>query len=161
MPDITIQGKTIAFPNSGTSPNWAEAVIEFAQATESALASVVGTYDVALQTFDFDSSNPGSDVDIPNLNFPVTQVRAATIEYAIDRTTSLTEVTEKGTLEIVYNSTNSSSNKWEVVRGFVADSSVSFTVTDVGQVQISTTALSGTSHTGRITYEAKALPQSS
>lgn len=160
MPDIVIQGKQIEFPDSGNEPNWAPAVIEFAQAVESALAGAVGDFDVTPQTFDFDSENPGSLIDIPNLSFPTDQVRSAIITYAVHRTTDSTEVTEGGQLLIVYNASNSASNKWEPQREFTGDASITFTVTDVGQVQLNTIALAGTSHTGRISYSAKALKQS-
>jgi len=160
MVAITIQGQSISFPNSGGSPNWAPAVIEFAQAVELALSGLAGDFDVAPQTFDFDSSNPGSNLNIPNLSFPTSDVRGATIDYAIHRETSTVELAEKGKLEIVYNASNTG-DKWEVVREFVGDADVTFDVTDTGQVQLSTTTIAGINHAGRITYSAKALKQTS
>lgn len=160
MPTITIQGIPIEFPNSGTSPNWAPAVIEFAEAVEAALSSVVGAFDISTQTFDFDASNPGSNLNIPNLSFPTDEVRSATINYAVHRLTDTVEVTEAGQITVVFNNSNAVSSKWEITQEFAADASVSFAITDVGQLQLTTTAITGLNHTGRITYNAKALPQS-
>ena len=36
---------------------------------------------------------------------------------------------------------------------------IEFNVTDNGQIQFTTTALSGASHAGRLTFEARALEQ--
>jgi hypothetical protein len=42
----------------------------------------------------------------------------------------------------------------------VGDGYITFTVTDTGQVEFSTTAISGTGHTGTLTFVAQAILQS-
>lgn len=80
---ITIQGTVIEFPSSGQSPNWAPAVIEFAQAVEQALSGVAGDYDVSPQAIDI--TNGASSTPITALSFPTSVVRSVIIRYSIYR----------------------------------------------------------------------------
>jgi hypothetical protein len=147
--EITIQNKVIEFPESGASPNWAPAVVAFAQAVEAALASVVGSFDVAPQTQNIDASNPGTDVDITSLNFPPATVRSASVFYAVSRETDSASAVEGGTFTIVYNADNPVTEKWELAQ-YKA-------ITDTGQIRYSTTALAGSNHVGDIAFRAVAV----
>lgn len=160
MPDIIIAGTIISFPNSAAAPNWAPAVIQFAETVADALSSVVGSFDVVPQRFIIDNAPNGSDTAITNLSFSTTAVRGAFITYAVYRNTSLETVSETGNLLIVYNPTNGIGEKWELTRDYVGDSDVTFDIDDTGQVNINLTALSGTAHNGFISYAAKALQNS-
>lgn len=161
MPQILISGEIINFPNSGASPNWAPAVIQFAQAVESALESVVGPFDITPQVYVM-SSNVNTDVNVPNLAFPVSNVRGAFIRYSVYRQTDNplpadTTLSESGTITTTYNPNGTTNNKWAITREYVGDAQITFTITDTGQVTFSTTSLAGTNHVGRITYAAQAL----
>jgi hypothetical protein len=79
---ITIQGTVIDFPSSGQSPNWAPAIIEFAQAVEQALSGVVGPYDVSPQVIDIQNGIPGN---ILALSFASSVVRSVQIMYSVYR----------------------------------------------------------------------------
>lgn len=154
--DITIQGQVISFPSSGQSPNWAPAVISFAQAVEAALASVVGTFDVPPQVYSM-VANSNTDIDLPNLAFSVADVRGAFIRYTIFRTTETNTSYESGNLVLIYNPSGSVNNKWEASRDYVGNGSVTFSITDAGQVRFSSTSILGANHSGKITYVAQAL----
>ena len=67
------------------------------------------------------------------------------------------EVTEAGTLEISFNDSRPSGEKWEIVRTGQSDALITFTITDLGQIQFSTTPLTGISHTGIISFRALAI----
>lgn len=153
---ITISGTTIQFPGSGQDPNWASAVVQFAQLVADALSIVVGPFDVFPQIFTL-VSNVNTNVNITNLSFPTSNVRAAFIKYTAYRNTNSTTVTEAGNIIIVYNPSNSVGSKWSLNQVFTGDASITFNVTDTGQVQFSTTSIAGTSHVGSITYSATAL----
>ncbi len=158
MPTITIQGTVIDFPDSGTSPNWAPAVIQFAQSVELALSSVVGSFDIPPQTQSIDSSNPASNVDITALTFPVSDVRGAFIRYDVIRETSSTTGVETGLIILSYNPDGAVSSKWEITREYAGSGAdITFSVTDAGQVQYTTETLPGTGHTGTISFVAQAL----
>lgn len=156
---ITIQGTPIEFPSSAASPNWAPGIIEFAQAVETTLSGVVGQFDVAPQVYTGDASNPGTNVDLPNLTFANSSVRSATIQYSVYRTTTTEDRAEAGTLQAVYNPNNGVGLKWEMTRDYVGDGAITFNITDTGQVQFTTSTLGGTTHFMRISYSAKALEQ--
>lgn len=157
MPTIVISGQIIEFPDSAQSPNWAPPVIEFAQAVEGVLEAVAGPFDVPPNTLVIDSYNPGTNIDLPALVFPATDVRSAFIRYAVFRTTSSTTVYETGNIIVVYNPAGSIGQKWEISRDAVGDGQITFNITDTGQVQFTTATLGGINHTGLITYTAQAL----
>lgn len=160
IPTIEIGTTVIQFPDSGNSPNWAQPIIDFATAVQNTLSGLAGPADVFPQIFVIDNFNPGTAVNIPNLTFSTTIVRAAFIRYTVYRNTAAPlTVTESGILNIVYNPTNPTGNLWEYDQSKVGNAQVSFTITDTGQVQLNTTALSGLSHNGKITYAAQALLQ--
>jgi len=154
---ITIQGTVISFPTSGESPNWSQPIVDFATAVEGALNSIVGPADVPPQVFIIDSYNPGTNINIPGLTFSTTVVRSALIRYAVYRTTTTATAYESGILNIVYNT---NSGVWEVSRQYIGDGQLTFSVTNVGQVQFSTAALAGLNHSGKISFAASALLQS-
>lgn len=153
---ITIQGKVIDFPSSAESPNNAEAQIAFAQAVEAALAAALSSSDIASQIFNIDNYNVGT-IAVPNLTFSISAVRGVIIEYSIYRQTTTANLSEIGTIHADYNPNNPPNQKWVFTRDFVGTSQTSFTISDVGVVSITNTALSGSNHTGQIVYRARSL----
>lgn len=154
---LTIQGKIIDFPSSAQSPNWASALVEFAEAVEAALDGVAGDYDVAPEILTI-SSDVNTLVDIETLSFPTANVRGAFIRYAFERSSDTTTEVETGSLDIIYNDDTGS---WQSSREAVGtDTGLTFTVTNTGQVQYSTTAIGGTFVSGALTYTAQALLKS-
>lgn len=160
MPTITINNIPINFPDDGASPDWAPAIIQFAEAVENSLANVVNPNDVFPQVFSINSYNSASNISIPALSFPTASVCAVFIRYAVYRTTSSANASEAGDLIAVYNPNNGVGLKWSLSRGDItgAGAQISFNMTDGGQIQFSTTALGGTGHTGYISFDARALP---
>lgn len=159
MPSITISGTVVDFPDTASSPDWSESIIQFAQLVEAALSTVVGPYDVVAQSFAIDAYNPGTDVTVPNLAFSTATVRAAFIKYSCERSTDDNTVYEAGQIIIVYNAENPVGNKWEIVQERVGDADIALAITDDGQFEITTTAISGLNHAGNLTYSASALAQ--
>lgn len=159
---IIISGTVIDFPSSAQSPNWAPALIEFAQTVESALSGVVGTYDVPVQTIEI--NNAGIPTDIAALSFPTNLVRSATVQYAYLRKTSSALEHETGTLTVL-----SSEVGWSVQREFAGDttpvenpagtisSGLMFYINSTGQISYDASILAGTSYQGKLTFSAKAL----
>lgn len=159
---INIQNTVINFPASGDSPNWSPAVIQFALAVEAALASFVGPFDIPPQVFVM-TSNANNNVNLPNLAFPTSTVRGAIISYSVFRNTTgsgAMTISETGEIYVNYNPTSGVGQKWEINRDYIGDAKVTFNVTDVGQVQFSSALITGISHTGEITYQAKSILQS-
>lgn len=161
MPSITINSQIIDFPDDGASPDWAPAIIQFAQAVELALANVVNPFDVAPQTFFLDSYNSASNVNIPALSFSTNSVRAVFIRYSIIRTTNSSNVSEAGDIVALYNPANSTGMKWSLsqVKDIGPGAQLDFNMTDGGQIQFTTTSISGTGHSGKVAFDARALAQ--
>jgi hypothetical protein len=165
MPKIVIKGTTIDLPSSGSSPNWAPAIIEAFQNLTDAVNIFTGTFDVAPQTKNIDSYNASSNIDLDNLIFPPSDVRAMTVFYTVYRKTTESslgagdnqEQAESGTLECVYNNSRPSGQKFEFSRTGEGDANVDFNITDLGQIQFSTTSITGTNHTGIIAYRALSI----
>jgi hypothetical protein len=163
MPTITIKGTPIQFPDSGASPNWAPAVIESVEALADAVNSVTATYDVPPQVQNIDANNNSNNVNVNNLNFPASDVRAATVYYSVNRVTGNSgppdaeEVVEAGTLEINYKASRPNGTKWELIRTGGGDGKINFNITDLGQIQFSTQPLTGINHTGIISYRALSI----
>lgn len=165
MPKITIKGTTIDIPASGASPNWSPAIIEAFQLLADAVNAFTGTFDVAPQTLTIDSYNPGVNIPIDNLVFPPSDVRAVSVFYTVYRQTDNTSliildginVAETGTLELVYNSSRPSTKKWEMGRMGEGDADITFSVTDLGQIQFTTNTVNGINHVGIISYRALAI----
>lgn len=160
MPTITIGNTVINFPDSGSDPNWAPALIDFAEAVQNSLNGVVGPADVAPQTFNINAYNPGTNITIPGLSFSTSLVRGVFIKYSVYRTTSSANAAETGFLTAIYNPNKPSTQQWEVSRQFAGDGQITFSMTDTGIAQFTTTALAGLSHTGILSYSATALLQS-
>lgn len=162
MPVINIQGTIINFPDSAQSPNWAEPIIQFAEAVAQALSTVTGPFDVPPQIYTM-ISNGNTNIALPSLTFPTSNVRSAFIQYSVFRnSTGVGAVTlaEAGELIVVYNPNGSTNHKWDISNEHGGQNSgVTFTITDQGQVQFSSTVITGAGATGFIGYTAKALQQ--
>lgn len=161
MPQLIINSQVIEFPASAESPNWAPAIIQFAEAVQDALAIAIGTYDVAPQAFTLDSYNSATDVDIPNLSFPIANVRAVFVSYSVFRTTDTNTAYEAGDMIAVYNPNNPVNQKWALTRGnrTGGDGQLVFKVTDNGQFRFDSSPLTGINHAGKLIFSAKSLEQ--
>jgi hypothetical protein len=159
---IEIQGTPIEFPSTGESPNWAPAVIQFAQSVEGALSLVVNASDVPPQVQFISRDGITAFRTIQNLEFDSGVVRAAYINYSLffrenpENTGVVTS--ESGTMTLLYNGTT-----WSLIREFVGEATVNnvlteFDVNESGQVRIKTGTLVDYSE-AKISFSAKTLPQ--
>jgi hypothetical protein len=150
---INIKGTPIEFPSTGESPNWAPAVIEFAQAVEEALVTAAGPYDIGQQVYSLITD--GTTDVITDLNFPSTAVRAAFIKYSVFRTSTLSTVVETGNILAVFDGSD-----WNLTsRDYVGDAQCTFNIDASGQVSITTTAIGGINYSGKVSFSAQALEQ--
>lgn len=161
MPTLIINQQVIEFPESAESPNWAPAIIQFAEAVEQGLAIAIGTFDVAPQAFTIDAYNSATDIDITNLSFPTTNVRAVFIRYSVYRTTDSETAYEAGDMIAMFNPDNPINQKWALSRGnrTGGEGKLTFKVTDTGQFRFDSTPLAGSNHEGKIIFDARSLEQ--
>jgi hypothetical protein len=157
---VTINNTVIEIPSSAQSPNWAPGLIEFCQAVEQALLNSTSPGDIAPQIVNIDAQNPGTNIDVTGLNFSTSTVRSAIIEYSVSRSTSSSNATESGDIEVNYDASRGIGLKWAISRSRVGDAGISFSITDTGQLQFTTSALPGINHVGNIGFRARAILQS-
>lgn len=163
MPRLIIKGTIVNIPDSAAAPNWAPAIIQGFEALTEAVNAVTGTFDVAPQVLNIDAFNNSINIPITNLIFPPSEVRAATIYYTVNRETNPSgppdaeNLTEAGTLEISYNAVRPVNEKWELVRTGQGDARIKFTITDLGQIEFSSSPLTGVDHVGIISYRALSI----
>lgn len=173
---INIKGTIIDFPSSAQSPNWAPALIEFAQNVEAALDGIVGPYDISPQVMDILNDGAEHAVQTPaaSLAFPTATVRSANIRYSVYRTYTGANPTtqthaESGLLTVVYNTANAS---WEIQRDFTGNitpvggantttSGITFRIDSAGQLYYSAAILTPTGYVGKLSFAAQALLQTS
>ena len=160
MPLININGVNVSFPSSGTSPNWSEAVIQAIELIAEALTISAGPFDIPPQNFIM-TSNINNNVPIPNLEFPVTAVQGAMVFYGCQRSTSTTKVSQSGILILNYDPSQAPGSLWQITDEFASANSsgadITFNVTDVGQLQFTTTSIAGTDYQGTINFRALAV----
>ena len=160
---IVIKNTPIDIPEQGESQPWGPAITEALQALADAVNVSTGSYDVPPQVLHIDSFNSATDVTVDNLYFPPTDVISSFTFYSVIRQTQdsgagdAKNVSEEGTMEVIYNSLNPVGNKWQLIRTSTGDASITFSITDLGQVTFSTTALSGINHTGLISFRSLSI----
>lgn len=175
---ITIAGTTIEFPSSAQSPNWAPALIEFAQTVEGALIGLAGPFDVSPQTLAI--VNNGIKTDISVLKFNSSEVKSVNVRYAFQRQmeTSIgsgvyTKQYETGILTLVCDTTDAISQGWKIQRDYVGNTTpienpsgtisegLMFYIDNSGQVSYDASIMTGANgtYTGTLTFAAQALTQ--
>jgi hypothetical protein len=162
---ITVKGTPIEIPDSGSSPNWAPGIIDAITELADAIDGLSGSYDVSPQAHSISLYPENSNIEAPNLVFPSEDVRAVTIFYSVFRKTndimtglvvteSGQELTESGSLQLIYNQSNSVGSKWLIQREYMGDANITFSVTDSGQILFSTLTMTGENHQGFLSYRA-------
>jgi hypothetical protein len=157
MPLITIGNIPINFPNTGNSPVWSDAVIQFAEAVANAINATSGPYDIPPQVYNI-IADTNTGVSIPNLQFPVTNVRGAFIYYTVARVTNTASAYETGVLQLSYQPDRSTPGTlWDIQREYNGEANVTFAITDAGQVTFSSAPLGGVFQSGQISFFAHSL----
>ncbi len=159
MPLIVINNTSFNYPDPGSEPGWGadatDAMVEVAEV----LATIQGVDDIAETTFNV-ANNISSAMDVVGLAFNPSTVRSAIVDYSLYRNTDSTELAERGSLNLIYKNGATPGSKWSIGRVlFGDDAGLSFTMTDAGQIQYTSTNLSGTGYAGEMKFEAKATLQ--
>jgi hypothetical protein len=155
---LVIQGVTYSYPESGSDPNWAEEASSWAQAVTTALNSLLGSGDILLSTATI-ANNQATLADVSGMLFDPTSVRAANISYVVYRITDSITFgnAESGTIYITYDNNATPGSKWTLSQQLNGYSGVTFSVTDLGQLQYLSSNLAGTGYSGSIRFSAKTL----
>jgi hypothetical protein len=149
---LTVNNKEFQYPQVGEEPGWGEDATAWAEEVTEVLESLAGPDDI-LQTTVTINNNQGSVTNVAGLLFNTANVRSAFVDYNIYRTDASPSVlVEGGTLLVCYNDTS-----WTISQMTNGDAGVYFTMTNTGQIQYTSTNMTGGSYTGQMTFEARAI----
>ncbi len=152
---LVVNNKTFEYPDVGEEPGWGEDATAWAEEVTSVLETLFGTNDIPNTSFTI-TNNQSSATNLTGLLFNTAAVRAATIEYAIYRTTNSNELAESGEIYIVYKNTAAT---WELTQTKNDNAGVNLSITNTGQFQYTSSNVSGTSYSGSIRFRAKTIIQ--
>lgn len=157
--NLTVNGNNYAYPIAGDEPGWGEDATAWAAEVTNVLSDIQGIDDIPETTFII-ANNTTASADVVGLVFNPTTVRSATVTYSVYRSTDTTELAEKGTLELVFKNGGTPGSKWTIGQVYFGDDSgVRFSMTDAGQIQYTSSDISGSNYSGEIRFEAAVTQQ--
>ena len=153
---LTVNGDIYNYPQNRESPSWGEDATDWASAVTDVLGSIVGTGDI-LQTSATIANNISSPTSIPSFNFDPILVRGAVCIASIYRVTTGGGATELAETVHIYLTYKSTAGSWEIAVVGTGSSGVTFSITNGGQVQYTSTNITGSAYSGTIKFKAQAL----
>jgi hypothetical protein len=149
---ITINGADYNLPSQTDNPPWGEELSSLIAALSTVVSSLQGSGDLSLTSFNI-ANNQSSAANITGASFDVGQVRSAIIAYSVYRSTADVGASECGQIMITYNSFDST---WRLSQFNVGDSGMTFSITSGGQIQYTSSNLSGASYAGVMRFKTTA-----
>ena len=156
MKEIQLGSTIYEIPEQGESPTYGEQLTDYLSAIADTVNGLIGPYDSNNKLFTFTNSVTAF-TDITGASIDPTAVDGAILTYAIRRTSSSVTATEAGQLTITYNSSNSTSAKFDTAQFKAGSAGFTFYVADDGNVQYQSTDLAGSGYTNRLRYSIKAF----
>lgn len=155
---LIISGITYNFPVSGDEL-WGPDVTDWAVSVTAQLANLVVSGDLGPTVLVNILNNQVAAANVTSLAFDPATIRSAQVEYFVYRTfnSGSEEVVENGTMYLTYKDI---ANEWDMVLvgSNVTGSGVTFTITNAGQVQYTSSNLTpSTSYSGNMRYRASVL----
>jgi hypothetical protein len=154
---VTVSGIEFTIPETGEravegASNWGDDTTEWIVTISDAMSGLVGPGDIALKTNINLVNNQAVAANVFGMKFENTVTRSAVLECSIYRVTSLEELSEITTLYVTYYS---NSNTWAISNAGAGTSGINFTITPAGQVQYTSTNMSGTGYSGKLAFRAR------
>lgn len=152
---ITINGSSYSLPSQGDPAPWGEDLTNILEALSDVANNSLGTGDILNTSFNV-ANNQSAVANVNGLSFNTSLVRSAIIQYSLYRSSTTTELSESGHIYVTYKST---AGTWEIAQSYVGSSGVTFSITNSGQIQYTSTNFSGSSYSGKMKFNAKAFLQ--
>lgn len=152
---VTINGSTYSIPKQGENPPWGEELSDLLIALVDVVNSSSGSADIILTSFNL-ANNQSSAANVTGATFDTSQVRSSIIQYSIYRSTTLSELSEVGTIYLTYKTTAAT---WDISQTYGGSSGITFSITAGGQLQYTSTNMSGSSYVGKMKFTAKSFLQ--
>lgn len=154
---LTVGGIIYDFPVTN-SELWGTSVTDWAEAVSAQLNTVTVPGDIGPVTLVNIANNQASPVNVPSFVLDPALIRSGTAEYYVWRLTTgpSSELSEAGIFTFLYND---SSGTWTFSQqgNNIRASGVTFSVTNLGQVQYTSTNLTNTTYTGKMKFRLRVL----
>lgn len=151
--NVSIKGQPFVIPvNSERS--WGTSVTNYLVAVADAIDDLTAVGDIKLLQVPV-INNQTSALDLDGLAFDTSLTRHAIVTYAIYRVTDLEEFSQAGQLYVTFKS---NAGTWEIIDNSVGETSVEFSITTGGQVQYTSSNMSGSNYVGKVSFRAAAFP---
>jgi hypothetical protein len=158
MPILTVNNTSYNYPDPGQEPGWGEDATAWAEAVTSVLNFLVAPGDIINSTASI-QNNITVPTDVSACVFDGAVTRAANVTYQVTRKTDdlVTGLVQEGTLLLNYNPNGGT---WTLSQTYSCDElGVSFSITNGGQVQYTSSDVTGANYEGVIKFSARTLPQ--
>lgn len=150
---LTVGSEEFEFPLVGENPGYGSEVTDWAEAVTDALSTVQKPNDILLTTASI-ANNVAVPTNIPGFSFSTAEVKSLDCKYVCSRVTTGPNASyvETGFIEGYFDGTD-----WGISIRSTGDAGISISITPAGQVQYTSTNLSGATHIGLIKFEAKVI----
>lgn len=153
--ELEVNNKQFLYPNAGENPGWGEDATAWAEEVTEVLNSLAGPDDILQTTVSINNNVGPTPSNVAGLLFNTATVRSARIDYNIYRTlNAASELAETGIVQIVYKSI---AGTWELSQEATGNAGVSFTITNAGQVQYTSTNMGVGTHVGTLNFESSVV----
>lgn len=159
--ELIVNGTTFQYPDPGDEPGWGEDASDWAEAVTEVLDTLLGSNDILETSFTV-ANNTVSVTNVTGLLFNTSTVRSAVIEYSIYRRSNSTPSgkAEAGIMNMVFDNDASSGNKCLLAIGpSVGNAGVTFSVTDAGQIQYTSSDIGTAGYIGEFVFNARTISQ--
>lgn len=155
MITVTINNKTFNIPEQGQEPGWGEEVTAYLVELANVVNFLQAPGDIVNSTAII-ANNVTSPQDIIGMQFFNANTRSARVTYQVKRQVTGSILIQSGTLYLDWNPQTAS---WVLTQDYTSgNAGITFSVTGLGQVQYTTTNMTGTGYQGDIVFSAKTLP---
>jgi hypothetical protein len=152
---VTISGTSYTIGDQGASPPWGAdlndlllALVQVAQATS-------GGGDILTTSFNV-ANNQVAPANVTGASWDTSTVRGFILSYSLYRSTNINEESETGQIYGTYSST---ANTWQIAQTYAGSSGISFTITNAGQLQYTSSNVAGTGYSGKLKFAGKSFLQ--
>jgi len=152
---VVINGETYYVPVSGQNPQWGSELHDVVVALATVSGSINPPGSIPLTSFNL-ANNVSSASNLTGATFDVSLIQSFELNYSIYRSTSITEGSQGGTLSGTYKRM---ANTWDMANEFNGLAGIVFSITNGGQIQYTSSNLSGTFYAGVIKFSATAILQ--
>lgn len=148
---VTIGTESFEIPTVGSNPDYGSQLTDFFVAISDSLQNVQSPNDI-LRTSANIANNVIVPTNIPAFSFDTSEVISINAEYIVKRTTLVPAVVISENGEITGNYNGSA---WTISVTSDGNAGVEFSITPAGQIQYTSSNMTGASYSGEIVFKAK------